>query len=191
MSDALNRWHEYGLARFGGSPATALQQDVMDIRDAVFHRNARATANEFSHLRSLDGPPPFFIATPDVLVTLHDDARARVEAATRLAARPGALLLDAEQIDVLERILTQVCGARSRGLEPIQKFWNRFFTMGPGHWGGWLLETFPIVHEISFIDPARTKGGARIRVGYQGSTQLLTKANGTWTVTGASGHWIE
>ncbi len=63
--------------------------------------------------------------------------------------------------------------------------------MGPGHWGGWILETFPVVTEVTFIDAARTKGAERIRTGYQGSTQLLTKTGRTWKVTGSSGHWIE
>jgi len=63
--------------------------------------------------------------------------------------------------------------------------------MGPGHWGGWILQTFPIVTEVTFIDAARTRGAARIRTGYQGSTQLLTKGKGGWKVSGSSGHWIE
>jgi hypothetical protein len=62
-------------------------------------------------------------------VNLHDDSEVRVEAASRLSARPGALL--------------------------------------------------------------RTRGAATIRTGYRGSTQLLTKVDGTWKVTGSSGHWIE
>jgi hypothetical protein len=48
-----------------------------------------------------------------------------------------------------------------------------------------------MVTEVTFIDAARTKGGARVRIGSQGSTQLLTKADGKWKVTGSSQHWIE
>jgi tetratricopeptide (TPR) repeat protein len=191
MSDALARWHDHGAALFGKRSVTNLQQDVMDIRDAVFNPKGN--------------PPLFFIVTPDVRVKLHDDSVVRVEAASRLCARPGALLLDEEQIAVLERILMGLGGTSRRapqgvmetpnqpigGVEQIQKFWNRFFTMGPGHWGGWLLQTFPIVGEVTFIDAARTRGAARIRIGYQGSTQLLTKDDGRWKVTGSSGHWIE
>jgi tetratricopeptide (TPR) repeat protein len=205
MSDALAQWHEHGAALYAKRSVTSLQQDVMDIRDAVFHPNANWPRHEFARLRSSDGPPPFFVAAPDVRVKLHDDTLVRVEAASRLAARPGALLLDEEQVAVLERILTGLGGTRRRApqalmetpnqpigeLEQIQKFWNRFFSMGPGHWGGWILQTFPIVNEVTFIDAARTRGAARIRTGYEGSTQLLTKGDGTWKVNGASGHWIE
>ncbi len=205
MSDALAQWHDHGAVVFARHSATALQRDVMDIRDAVFHPNANWPRQEFSRLRSSDRPPPFFVATPDVRVKLHDGSDARVEAASRLSARPGALLLNEEQIAVLERILTQLGGTRRLapqavmetpnqpigGVEHIQKFWNRFFTMGPGHWGGWILQTFPIVTEVTFIDAARTRGAARIRTGYQGSTQLLTKGGGKWMVSGTSGHWIE
>ena len=205
MSEALARWHEHGAALFAGRPATALQQDVMEIRDVVFQPNEHSQHGEFRHLRSSDSPPPYFVVTPEVRVTLHDDSRVRVEAASRLCTRPGALLLDDEQLSVLERILRGLGGTK-RGVpqsimatpnqpagdvEHILKFWNRFFTMGPGHWGGWILQTFPIVNRITFIDPARSRGGAEIRTGYRGSTQLLAKEGGTWKVTGSSGHWIE
>lgn len=205
MSDALAQWHEHGASLYARRSATPLQRDVMDIRDAVFNPNANWPRHEFRHLRSFDSPPPFFIATPDLRVKLHDDTDVRVEAASRLSARPGALLLDGEQIAVLERILTGLGGTKPHApqsvmetrnqpigrLEHIQRFWNRFFTMGPGHWGGWILQTFPIVNEVTFIDAARTKGAARIRTGYQGSTQLLTKSDRTWKVSGSSGYWIE
>lgn len=205
MSDALARWHDHSAARFAKGGTTALQRDVIEIRDVVFDAGDNRGRDEFSHLRSPDSPPRFFIVAPDVRVRLHDDAEVRVEAASRLASRPGALLLDAEQITVLERILTGLGGTKRhapreavetpnepiQGVEHIEKFWNRFFTMGPGHWGGWILEAFPIVTEITFIDAARTKGAARIRTGYQGSTQLVTKVDGRWKITGSSGHWIE
>ena len=138
-------------------------------------------------------------------MTLGDDFSLRVEAASRLAARPGALLLDEEQLGVLQRILVGLGGTKRREpqsvmevpnqpigrVEQILKFWNRFFTIGPGHWGGFIVQTFPIVTEIPFVDAARTRAAARIRTGYEGSTQLLTKRDGKWKVTGTSGHWIE
>jgi tetratricopeptide (TPR) repeat protein len=202
MSQALVLWHQHGVDLFATRSATALQHDVMDIRDAIFH--PVANPSEFSRFRSAS-PPQFFIVTPEVRVKLHDDSVVKVEAAARLSAKPGALLLNEEQIAVLERILISLGGTRQRapravmetpnqpigGVEHIEKFWNRFFTMGPGHWGGWILQTFPMVTEVTFIDAARTRGAARIRSGYQGSTQLLTKTSGTWRVTGSSGHWIE
>jgi len=205
MTGALTQWHEHGIRVFARDSATSLEMDVMDIRDAVFHPNADWPRHQFSHLGSSDRPPRFFVATPDVRVKLHDDSDVRVQAALRLFRRPGGLLLNEEQIAVLERILTGLGGTNRRapqsimetpnqpigGVEQILKFWNRFFTMGPGHWGGWILETFPVVTEVTFIDAARTRGAARIRTGYQGSTQLLTKVDGTWKVTGTSGHWIE
>ncbi|HEU4935338.1 MAG TPA: tetratricopeptide repeat protein [Vicinamibacterales bacterium] len=192
MSEALVQWHQHGVDLFAKRSATALQQDIMDIRDVVFNPNVNWPSDEFSRFRSRDSPPKFFIVTPEVRVKLHDDSVVHVEAASRLSAKPGAVLLDEEQIAVLERILMSLGGTKQRvHVEHIEKFWNRFFTMGPGHWGGWILQTFPMVTEVTFIDAPRTRGAARIRNGYQGSTQLLTKADGTWKVTGSSGHWIE
>jgi hypothetical protein len=205
MSSALTRWHQHGAALFSKLASTTLQRDVMDIRDAVFRPNVGWPPQEFGRLRSSDTSPPFFILTPDVRVMLHDDSVVQVEAASRLSTKPGVLLLDEEQIAVLERILTSLGGPRRRvpqsvmqtpnqpigDVQQVQRFWNRFFTMGPGHWGGWIFQTFPIINEVTFIDAARTRGAARIRIGYEGSTQLLTKVDGTWKVTGSSGPWIE
>jgi hypothetical protein len=196
MSDALARWHEHGVVLFSPRPATALQQDVINIRDVVFQPNPNSRQQAFRHLRSSESPPFFFLATPDIRVVLHDGSSMQVDASSRLAARPGALLLDEKQITLLERILTGLGGTRrsadqTREVPFVQRFWNRFFTMGPGHWGGWILQTFPIVNEVTFIDPDRTRGAARIRTGYQGSTQLLAKSDGKWRVTGVTGHWIE
>lgn len=194
MSDALGEWHEHGVLQFARTSATALERDVMDMRDAVFHPYAQGPSHTFAYLRSSDSPPTFFIATPAVRVKLHDDSDLRIDASSRLCRRAGALLLDEDQIAVFIRILTSLGGTkgeRTGPLEQVLKFWNRFFTIGPGHWGGWIVETFPIVGEVIFIDAARTRGAVRIRSGYQGSTQLLTKTTGTWKVTGDSGHWIE
>jgi len=192
MSDALVQWHQHGVDLFAKRSVTALQQDIMDIRDVVLNPNVNWPSNEFSRFRSSGSRPQFFIVTPKVRVKLHDDSVVQVEAASRLSVKTGAVLLDEEQIAVLERILMSLGGTKQRAhVEHIERFWNRFFTMGPGHWGGWILQTFPMVTEVTFIDAPRTRGAARIRNGYQGSTQLLTKADGTWKVTGSSGHWIE
>ena len=187
MSRALTEWHQHGAALFASGPqATTLERDVMDVRDAVFHPPVNGGAYQFRELRSSDTPPPFFIVSPEVRVKLFDDSDVRVKAASRLSAQPGALMLTEGQTEVLVHILSALGGTRE-----IQRFWNQFFTMGPGHWGGWILETFPIVTEVTFIDAARSKGASRIRIGYQGYTQLLTKDHGAWKLGDTTGHWIE
>ena len=205
MSDALDRWHEHGATLFAGRPATALEEDVLGIREALFHPYADWPRHQFRHLQASDSPPPFLVAARGVRVSLHDDSVVQVQAASRLAARRGMLLLDEDQIGVLVRVLAGLGGTKRRvpqavmevpnqpigGVVTIQRFWNQFFTMGPGHWGGWILETFPIVTEVAFLDADRTRAAAKIRTGYNGSTELLAKRGGTWTVTGSTGHWIE
>jgi hypothetical protein len=69
-------------------------------------------------------------------------------------------------------------------------FWNTFFAARAGHWGGWVLETFPIVTEIEFLNPERTKAAARVTVGYSGATVLLEKQGQTWRATALVNKWI-
>jgi hypothetical protein len=57
----------------------------------------------------------------------------------------------------------------------ILKLWTKFFVARPGHWGGWDLETAPVITEIEFTNAERTKASARVTIGYTGGTVELEK----------------
>jgi hypothetical protein len=72
----------------------------------------------------------------------------------------------------------------------ILAFWNKFFPARPGHWGGWMFETFPQVDQIEFVDADRTKANARVTIGYEGCTVVLEKDHGTWIAKSLTNRWI-
>ncbi len=63
----------------------------------------------------------------------------------------------------------------------VQAFWKQRFFVEPGHWGGWVLETYPIINEIEFVDAARSRASVRVTFGHSGATVLMEKMkDGTW-----------
>ena len=72
----------------------------------------------------------------------------------------------------------------------ILAFWNRFFAARPGHWGGWVLATYPIVTEIEFLDTGRTRANAAVTIGYSGATVVLEKIDGEWRAVKLTHMWV-
>ena len=68
--------------------------------------------------------------------------------------------------------------------------WNKLFPARPGHWGGWELETYPVITEIQFTDAERTRASARVTFGYSGGTVELEKEAGKWIARRLSNQWI-
>lgn len=76
------------------------------------------------------------------------------------------------------------------GSAAIAEVWDELFAMRPGHWGGWMLSTFPAVSGIEFLDTAPTKATAAVTIGYSGATIVLEKVDGLWKAVRLTGWWI-
>ena len=68
--------------------------------------------------------------------------------------------------------------------------WNKFFPARQGHWGGWVLETYPIIRQIEFTNAERTKANVSVEVGYSGGTIVMEKIDGTWRAIRLVNQWI-
>lgn len=140
----------------------------------------------------------------DVRVRFHDDDVARVRLVQQFPNVQNVLFLDTDQIALLARIITTLGGTRRQ--EPRQimevpnqpigsstqilRLWTAFFPARPGHWGGWELETYPVITEIHFTDAERTRAAARVTIGYSGATVELEKEGGVWTARRLTNFWI-
>ena len=60
---------------------------------------------------------------------------------------------------------------------------NQFFAARPGHWGGWVFQTYPMIDRIEFLNAERTKATAAVTIGYAGATVVLEKKDGAWVAT--------
>src|SRR5262249_24565749 len=72
----------------------------------------------------------------------------------------------------------------------ILQFWNQFFPARGGHWGGWVLETYPIIDEVAFTDAAHTRAEVKVTIGYAGCTVVLEKKNGVWKALELTNGWV-
>lgn len=52
----------------------------------------------------------------------------------------------------------------------IVRLWGEIFATQPGHWGGTVLQTDPMITRIEFLDEARTKANVLVTLGYSGAT---------------------
>jgi hypothetical protein len=207
MQSALNQLR---LAQQRRPPQalSPLERDVADIRDLVFQPQGRGAfaGTQWSSYELSTTVQPFLVVSSDIFVHLPGDLVERVVIdAVPAAGIPRALALRADQIALLEKILSTIGGTETRQpvsvMEPpfqpvgaavdISAAWNEFFPVQRGHWGGWLIETFPSITTVQFSDAARTKAVAAFRVGYSGGMVPLLKKNGKWTAQSAVYVWIE
>ena len=53
-----------------------------------------------------------------------------------------------------------------------------------------MIESFPAITGIEFMDPARTRAGVHVTIGYEGVTLVLEKIDGVWKFKEMTGRWI-
>jgi tetratricopeptide (TPR) repeat protein len=203
LNDALTAWHEQQRV---AAPAAGLAHDVAQIRRAVFLPQggdiySGGRWNVFDFPRT---PPRFMLGNADTKVKLPDGEIVRVTLTPSLDASSKVLFFDTDQIAFLEKMIATLGGTKRR--EPgrvmetpnqpvgdsmqILSTWQRFFPARPGHWGGWEIETYPVVTEIAFSNAERTKAAARVTIGYSGATVELEKESGVWVAKRLTSQWI-
>jgi tetratricopeptide (TPR) repeat protein len=205
MGAALDEWRKQPSA--SQPPAIgSLERDVLDIRDVVFRPSGDGV---YSGARWNAYEPPassaqFVIANSRLRVKLANGVTVVVDARRPVNGLPQLLFLSDQQIATLDAIMKAVGGTRRRAPRAIMEtpnqpvgpstevlaLWNTFFAARPGHWGGWVFETYPIVGQIEFLNAERTKAGAAITMGYSGATVVLEKENGIWRATGLVNQWV-
>lgn len=203
LKAALANWHAHQQLR---EPANGIEVDLAEIRRAVFlPRGGGVYGDErWNAFTWAEASTPYFIVNADLHVKLHDGEMRQFTLAHALPAAAESLFLETGQIDLLKRIIVSLGGTRRAepahvmetpnqpigGARQIVTFWNRFFPARPGHWGGWKLETYPVITEIHFTNAERTKASVRVTIGYSGGIVELDKEGGRWTARRLVGRWI-
>jgi tetratricopeptide (TPR) repeat protein len=203
LAQALTEWHERQRI---ATPRSGLEADVAEIRRAVFLPKGSEIYKEgrWNAFSWPTAPPPFMLVTADVRVKLHNGDGTSVRAVQAFPQAQKVLVFTTEEIALLKKMITTLGGTRRR--EPghvmetpnqpvgdsmqILKLWSRLFPARPGHWGGWELETYPVITEIEFSNPERTKAAARVTIGYSGATVELEKEGGRWIAKRLTNQWI-
>ena len=203
LRDALKEWQ---AAQRTTKPSAGLEEDVAEIRRVVFLPQGGGVYgterwNAFSWPAT---PSAFMVVNSDVRIKLHDGGVTRASLVQNFPATQNAVFFDTEQLAVLKKMITTLGGTKRREPRQIMEtpnqpigdsmqilaVWNKLFPSRPGHWGGWELETYPVITEIEFTDAKRTRASVRVVIGYAGATVELEKEGGKWIAKRLTNQWV-
>jgi len=193
------------MTRTAVEPRAAL--DVTAIRDVVFRPDGGGIYAGHGRWNGFAWPvasPPYLVARSELSVKLSDGNLTRVAVAPRVPGMDNVLFVGGDDLELLSTIVARLGGTRTREPTGVMEvpnqpigpsldmvgLWNEFFPSRPGHWGGWVFETYPIITLVEFTDPARNSARAEVTVGYAGATVLLRKVDGTWRAIGLVNEWV-
>jgi tetratricopeptide (TPR) repeat protein len=206
MTSTLDEWRESQRALRGSAPTSPIAADVAAIRNVIFHPAgsfellAKSSWNAYTVPSSL----AYAVINPDVRVTTADGKTNRVTVYQDFPDLTKAVFWTTEDIAFASRLIVTLGGTK-RGAttnvmqtpnQPfgaavdVMNFWNSFFPTRQGHWGGWVVETYPIINNMTFLDEARTRAAVAITVGYSGATVVMEKKNGVWQALRLVNQWI-
>jgi tetratricopeptide (TPR) repeat protein len=199
--EALDDWLKLQTALPPAAPGS-LDADADAVRRAVF----RPLGGSYGRHYAQEWPralPPFLIA-PATLPVQESNGRVRMLSASRpLPGLENTLYLSEQDFGLLRRTIAILGGSLryvsasvmatpnqpAGASQTIVKFWNRFFPMRPGHWGGWDFASYPVITTIEFMNRERTKASVPVIIGYSGGTVLLEKIDGEWRVLDMVNKW--
>ena len=187
------------------APRGALERDVAAIRNAVFlPRGGGVFGNtQWNAFSWSDPSAQFLVVDPELKVRLSDGKVVHLTFYDPFPSLDNVVFLSRERRALLERIMINVGGTRKgqpRSVMEVNRpagdtvhvlvFWTKFFAARPGHWGGWVFETYPIIDQIEFVDAERTRATVQITVGYSGGTVHMERKDGAWIATALTNVWL-
>jgi tetratricopeptide (TPR) repeat protein len=207
LGKTLDLWVTTQRDRTRQPPISSIDADVAEIRQVVFRPLGDLPIYGGSGWNAFNFPaklPRFIVVRADVQVKTSDGQVSRHTVYQRFSDLDHVLLLTSDELSLLARLLPTIGGTKSRaptqimetpnqpvgGSMQILSLFRRFFEARPGHWGGWVLETYPQVTQIEFVNAERTKANANITIGYSGATVVLEKVDGKWRAVRLTNQWI-
>ena len=207
MAKTLDSWVASQRELTARPPATAFDTDIAEIRQVVFRPLGDLPVyggKGWNAFRFPDALPRFIVVRSDVAVKTPDGQVRRHTVYQRFPDLDQVLMLTSEELSLVSRLIHAIGGTKSRAPRQIMEtpnqpvgdsmqilsLFGRFFPAIPGHWGGWVLETFPQVTQIEFVNAERTKANANVTIGYSGATVVLEKIDGKWRAIRLTNQWI-
>jgi tetratricopeptide (TPR) repeat protein len=187
--------------------ADAVDRDVASIRALVFRPTGDLPliANQQWSVHTFPAAlPEFVVVSADIPVSVPGSQPAARRGYQPLPGIERVVFLTRDELAALERIIPTIGGTAVRGrrgvmdtfnqpaggAREIVKVWGEVFPTQPGHWGGTVLQTYPMITRIDFLDTARTRANVAITVGYSGATVVVEKVEGVWRAVRVTNWWI-
>lgn len=207
MGKTLELWLTTQREHTRQPPISSIDADVAEIRQVVFRPLGDLPIYGGSGWNAFKFPstlPRFLVVRADVDVKTSDGQVRRHTVYQRFPDLDHVLLLKSDELSLLARLLPTIGGTKRREWTQVMEtpnqpvgdsmqilsLFGRFFQARPGHWGGWVLETYPQVTQIEFVNAERTKANANVTIGYSGGTVVLEKVDGKWRALRLTNEWI-
>jgi hypothetical protein len=205
LHTALAEWKRRQISPPGAQTLDGVAEDVAELRRIAFRP---AGGDPYTRERRWEAFPlphrPFLVVNPEVPVGFADGTEIAVSVFRADADVQNVLFMNAEQIALLAKIAEKLGGTRTRAPEAIMEvpnqpiggaraivsLWSELFEAHPGHWGGWIFETAPVISRIDFLDAGRTKAAVKVTLRYEGVTVVLEKRESAWRVVRLTHRWI-
>ena len=167
-------------------------------------RSVRTRA--WKYIEPKRGPPRFYdlVSDPGERTNLADRSDLRLRVLDPVPGLDNILFMSREHLGFLQSILSRLGGTATRPPRAIMEtpnqpigaslaildLWKKFFAARPGHWSGWVLETYPYIGQVEFLNTERTRAIATVRIGYGGATVVLEKQDGAWIALRLTNIWV-
>jgi tetratricopeptide (TPR) repeat protein len=204
LDRALDAWPEPARTT---AAKTDLERDVDQIYALIFRPDGSGPLGRegWNGLDANAPSLPFVITSADIKVVKPDGVTIHVAAPRVSLARQRVLQITDDQRPLLQGILDTLGGSKKReptfvmevpnqpigNAQDIGKFWNEKFAVRPGHWGGWVVDTYPHITEIRFDPDNHSKAFVPVVVGYSGATVVLERVDDSWQAKGLVNVWVE
>jgi hypothetical protein len=201
MRSALVEWAEHQRP-LRDAVRNDVENDIAEIRDVVLRASADGVlSNGTTYPRTLSPRPgSFVIVNPEIAVKFSDTPVSRRFVYHSLNGVDRVLFLNAEQQGLLSDIAAKLGNKPTRLQDAgrdVREFWDKFFQTSYRYGGVTFddyprvaLETPPVITQLEFLNPERTRAAAHVVAGHQGGTVVLEKTNGVWVATALVGAWI-
>jgi len=206
MKATLDEWRDAQQKRRATKPASPLEADVADIRSLTFRSigTVAVLAPNSMLAKAYPLPPGVAVVNPDVRVTTQDGKTIRITVYQDLPEERQAVFWTTDEIAFALRLVNTLAGPRratgagalnptppAAALAELRNFWNSFFATRDGNMGAWVVQTYPSVTSITFLDASRTKAAVGVRAdAYSGATIIMEKKNGVWVALRIVNQWV-
>lgn len=206
VKEALVDWQSIDRGQ-SLSSQDPVAREVALIRNVVFQPHGGGVFADGKGWNGFKWPlvtAPFFLVNPVIRVKTSTGEVTQVTSYERPFSDERVVFLDDERRAMLERIMLKLGGTKKRPWVRVMDtpnqpagaslhvlaLWKNVFWAQPGHWGGWVFESYPIINEIEFVDAARTRAAVKVTVGYSGATVQMEKKDGVWRATALTNFWV-
>ena len=200
-TSTLAAWH----ARRPAPPASldAFDRDAAAIRAVLFTAEGRRVmGNGWNAFDWPAKPAPYAFVNREFVIKTPDGKESTRGGVFMAPADMRIIFAGTDDIRNLRAILDKIGGTDTRepaavmetpnqpvGLSAaIGDMWSKLFHVRPGHWGGWVLTTYPYVSKIEFDRDGHAL--AHVTVGYSGGAVEFEKQNGVWVAKRIVNVWI-